>query len=117
VTARSYEMADDDLSRQRRKRDQRLLAQPIPGASDITVGDLVADVLAASADHRGTATRPELDVPGYLAERGHDWSTIKTVIDYVERHQLPGGHPAGSRSHDARGPGGKRGERDEHDRA
>jgi hypothetical protein len=104
VTARRYEMADDDLSRQRRKRDERLLAQPIPGASDLTVGDLVADVLAATeatADGRARRAGPAFDMPGYLAERGHDWPTIKTVVDYVERHDEARGHPAGSRTTDA----------------
>jgi hypothetical protein len=101
VTARRYEMADDDLSRQRRKRDERLLAQPIPGTPDLTVGDLVADVLAATADGRARSAGPAFDMPGYLAERGHDWPTIKTVVDYVERHDDVPGHPAGSRTHDA----------------
>jgi hypothetical protein len=104
VTARRYEMADDDLSRQRRKRDERLLAQPIPGTADLTVGDLVADVLAATeatADGRARRAGPAFDMPRYLAERGHDWPTIKTVVDYVERHDDARGHPAGSQSHDA----------------
>jgi hypothetical protein len=100
MTARRYDMADDDLSRQRRKREERLLAQPIPGAPDLTVGDLVADVLAATADGRAERAGPAFDMPGYLAERGHDWPTIKTVVDYVERHEDARGHPAGSRSPD-----------------
>jgi hypothetical protein len=91
VTVRPYEMGDDDLSRQRRKRDERLLAQVVPGDPPVTVADLVADVLAA----RGGEERrdPELDVPGYLAERGHDWPTIKTVVDYLERQEA---HPSWS---------------------
>ena len=105
MPARRYEMADDDLSRQRRKRDERLLAQPIPGTPDVTVGDLVADVLAATADGRARVAGPAFDMPAYLAERGHDWPTIKTVVDYVERHEDAPGHPAGIRSPDAGGPG------------
>jgi hypothetical protein len=76
-------MADDDLSRQRRKREERLLAQALPDDPDVTVGELVADVLAAtSGDDEGGA---ELDVRQYLADRGHEWPTIKTVVDYLER--------------------------------
>jgi hypothetical protein len=86
LTVQPYEMADDDLSRQRRKRDERLLSQPIPGAPELTVGDLVADVLAA-ADSRDGGAGSDLDVPSYLADRGHDWPTIKTVVEYVERHE------------------------------
>lgn len=89
MTPEPYEMADDDLSRQRRKRDERLLAQPIPGAPELTVGDLVADVLAETADDRGAIAGLRFDVGGYLAERGHDWSTIKTVVEYVERRESP----------------------------
>lgn len=93
MTAEPYEMADDDLSRQRRKRDERLLAQQIPGAPHLTVGDLVADVLAATADERATVAGPQFDVGGYLAERGHDWPTIKTVVDYVERRETAASQP------------------------
>ena len=109
MTAGRYEMADDDLSRQRRKRDERLLAQAVPGAPDLTVGDLVADVLAATADGRARRADRAFDMPGYLAERGHDWPTIKTVVDYVERHDDAPGHPAGSRAHDAGAPGSEPG--------
>jgi hypothetical protein len=109
VSARRYEMGDDDLSRQRRKRDERLLAQSIPGTADLTVGDLVADVLAATADRRARGPGPAFDMPGYLAERGHDWPTIKTVVDYVERHDDARGHPAGSRPHETRGARGEPG--------
>jgi hypothetical protein len=93
VTAEHYEVADDDLARQRRKRDERLLAQQVPGAPDLTVGDLVADVLAATADERGSVAGPQFDVGGYLADRGHDWPTIKTVVEYVERRESPGSLP------------------------
>jgi hypothetical protein len=84
VTSRPYEMADDDLSRQRRKREERLLAQAVPGDPAVTVGDLVADVLAAGGGDEPGRDRA-FDAGGYLAERGHDWSTIKTVVDYLER--------------------------------
>lgn len=89
MTVEPYEMADDELSRQRRKRDARLLAEPISGAPQLTVGDLVADVLAASAADGGNVAGSWFDVRGYLAECGHDWPTIKTVVDYMERREPP----------------------------
>lgn len=79
-------MGEDDLSRQRRKREARLLDQPVDGFSDLTIADLVADVLAASDEGRAV-----LDVPTYLAKQGHGWPTIQVVIGYLERHGL---HPA-----------------------
>jgi hypothetical protein len=87
-------MYDDDLSRQRRKREARLLDGAVPDFPGLTVADLVADVLAASDE--GHAAH---DVPSYLAERGHTWTTITTVVDYLQRQrtpfELPGqvGHP------------------------
>jgi hypothetical protein len=47
-----------------------------------TVADVVADVLAASDE--GDAA---LDVPSYLAERGHTWTTIETVVAYLQRQR------------------------------
>lgn len=76
-------MGDDDLSRQRRKRDARLLDGQVPDHPGITVGELVADVLAAS--HDGHAA---LDVPRYLLERGHTPTTVATVVGYLQRHRL-----------------------------
>jgi hypothetical protein len=75
-----HSMADDDLSRQRRKREARLLDRQLPGFAGVTVADVVADVLAASDEGR-----VPLDVPGYLAERGHNSTTITTVVDYLQR--------------------------------
>jgi hypothetical protein len=77
-------MGDDDLSRQRRKREARLLDRDIPEFPGLTVADLVADVLAASSDGRSA-----FDVPDYLVERGHTSLTIKTVVDYVQRNRPP----------------------------
>jgi hypothetical protein len=74
---------DDDLSRQRRKREARLLDGQVPDHPSVTVGDLVADVLAAS--HDGHAA---LDVPQYLLERGHTPTTVATVVGYLQRHRL-----------------------------
>jgi hypothetical protein len=85
VTPRRYDVADDDLSRQRRKRDERLLAQELPGTQDMTVGDLVADLVAAIATCGDHQDGPELDVRRYMVERGHSWHTIETVEDYLNR--------------------------------
>jgi len=76
-------MGDDDLSRQRRKRDTRLLDGQVPDHPGTTVGDLVADVLAARHDSRAA-----LDVPHYLLERGHTPTTVTTIVGYLQRHQL-----------------------------
>jgi hypothetical protein len=88
-------MADDDLSRQRRKREERLLAQPLPDDPDVTVGELVADVLAATA--REGEHGADIDVRQYLADRGHGWPTIKTVVDYLERQDAARMVPAPGR--------------------
>jgi hypothetical protein len=77
-------MGDDDLSRQRRKREARLLDGELPDFPGLTVADVVADVLAASND--GNAA---LDVPTYLVERGHTSTTIKTVVGYLRRNRPP----------------------------
>ena len=97
VTGRHYEMADDDLSRQRRKREERLLAQRLPDVPDLTVGDLVADVLAAAEVAANAPNGPGLDVGAYLADRGHEWPTIKTVVDYLERQDAAGSIPTSRR--------------------
>jgi hypothetical protein len=76
-------MGDDDLSRQRRKRETRMLDGQVPDHPGITVGDLVADVLAASE-----AGHVPLDVPAYLLERGHTPTTVTTVVGYLERQRL-----------------------------
>jgi hypothetical protein len=75
---------DDDLSRQRRKREARLLDGEVPSFPGLTVADVVADALAASNDGRGG-----LDVPDYLRERGHTAMTIETVVAYLQRHRPP----------------------------
>lgn len=74
----------DDLSRQRRKREARLLGGEVAGFPGLTVADVVADVLAAS--NEGDAA---FDVPDYLMERGHTSMTIKTVVGYLQRDQPP----------------------------
>jgi hypothetical protein len=77
-------MGDDDLSRQRRKREARLLDGEVPDFPGLTVADVVADVLAAS--NGGNAA---FDVPNYLVERGHTSMTITTVVDYLQRDRPP----------------------------
>lgn len=77
-------MGDDDLSRQRRKREARLLDGEVPDFPGLTVADVVADVLAASSDGRAA-----FDVADYLVERGHTAMTIKTVVEYLQRNRPP----------------------------
>jgi hypothetical protein len=86
MTVRPEDHADDDLARQRRKRDERLLAQPLPGDPTLTVGDVVADALGAMEAESGPDA--EFDVREYLADQGHDRPTIETVADHLERQEL-----------------------------
>jgi hypothetical protein len=76
-------MVDDDLARQRRKREARLLDQPLPDFPALTVADVVADTLAASADRRTAG-----DAVGYMARQGHSSQTINTVLAYLQRQGL-----------------------------
>jgi hypothetical protein len=77
-------MIGDDLARQRRKREARLLDGQIPDFPGLTVADLVADVLAVTDEGHAA-----LDVPDYLLERGHTSTTITTVVDYLRRQPPP----------------------------
>ena len=73
-------MGNDDLARQRRKREARLLDGRVPEFPDLTVADVVADVLAASSGGHAA-----FDVPNYLLDLGHTSATVKTVVEYIER--------------------------------
>ena len=86
----------DDLSRQRRKREARLLDGEVPDFSGLTVADVVADVLAASDGGHAA-----LDVPSYLLERGHTRTTITTVVDYLQSQFPPlrAARPCGPTAH------------------
>jgi hypothetical protein len=77
-------LGDDDLSRQRRKREARLLDGEVPDFPGLTVADVVADVLAAS--NEGHAP---FDVSDYLVERRHTSMTIRTVVEYLQRDRPP----------------------------
>ena len=79
----SIEQADDDLARQRRKREVRALGRQVSEFPDMTVADVVADVLAA---REGDGS---LDVAGYLAVAGYGNSTIEAVLAYVHRDYRP----------------------------
>jgi hypothetical protein len=79
-------IGDDDLSRQRRKREARLLDRAVPDFPGVTLADVVADVLAASDDGHGV-----IDVTTYLVERGHAAATVQTVVDYLERQSPAAG--------------------------
>ena len=85
MTGRPVERPDDDLARQRRKRDERLLATVLPDDPSETLGDVVAEVVAAAASLHDPATGAELDVRSYLAQQGHSWGTIEAVVDYLDR--------------------------------
>lgn len=82
----STELGDggDDLARQRRQRDARLLDQRVAGFPGLTLADVVAEALAAR-DAYGDL----LDVPSYLAIEGHDWPTIEAVVGYLHRYNAP----------------------------
>lgn len=75
---------DDDLARQRRKREARLLDEQLVDAPETTLADVVADVLAASDGEPAS-----LDVRNYLASNGHHWRTIEAVIGYLHRQEAP----------------------------
>jgi hypothetical protein len=85
MTAGPTERQDDDLSRQRRKRDDRLLAQALPDDPGVTLGDVVAEVAAVVATASDGTAGPEIDVPEYLARQGHSWTTIEAVVAYLNR--------------------------------
>jgi hypothetical protein len=80
---------DDDLARQRRKRDTRLLDEHLVDYPALTIADVVAEVLAAS-----DAADEPLDVRTYLLAEGHHWRTIEAVVAFMERYDVPDGpHP------------------------
>lgn len=82
-------VGDDDLARQRRKREARLLDREVAGFPGVTLADLVADVLAASEGGR------PLEVGRYLEARGHHWQTIEAVVGHLHRQYQP--DPSNSR--------------------
>ena len=78
---------DDDLARQRRKRDARLLDEQLVDHPALTIADLVAEVLAAS-----DAAAPEpFDVRAYLLAEGHHWRAIEAVVAFMQRYDVPDG--------------------------
>jgi hypothetical protein len=77
---------DDDLARQRRKREARVLDEQLPDIPALTIADVVADVLAASETGTG-----RIDVRKYLADEGHHWRTIEAVAGYMQRYEVPDG--------------------------
>jgi hypothetical protein len=77
---------DDDLARQRRKREARVLDEQLPDTPALTIADVVADVLAASETATGL-----IDVRQYLTDEGHHWRTIEAVAGYMQRYEAPDG--------------------------
>lgn len=80
---------DDDLARQRRKREARLLDQHLVDHPAVTLADVVAEVLAASDTDSGT-----FDVRSYLVAEGHHWRTVEAVVAYLHRQDVPNPPPA-----------------------
>ena len=74
----------DELARQRRKREARLLEQQVVEFPALTLADVVADVLAACDQSNDV-----LDVRGYLAAEGYGGPTVEAVIGYLHRQYLP----------------------------
>jgi hypothetical protein len=79
---------DDDLARQRRKREARLLDRRLVDYPDLTIADVVADVLAASERSPDT-----FDAPGYLMNAGFGWQTIEAVVSYLDQQYTPDMQP------------------------
>lgn len=73
---------DDDLARQRRKREARLLDQSLVDHPALTLADVVAEVLAVSDADADEV----LDVRSYLVAEGHHWRTVEAVVAYLQRH-------------------------------
>jgi hypothetical protein len=75
---------DDELARQRRKRQARLLDEHVAEFPSLTLADVVADVLAACDQ-----SSEVLDVRGYLAMEGFGRQTIEQVMGYLHRQYMP----------------------------
>jgi hypothetical protein len=79
----SMHSAGDELARQRRKREARLLDRQLVEFPTLTVADVVAEVLATVEEHG------DIDVRSYLAVQGYRWATIEQVVEYVGRQDVP----------------------------
>ena len=75
---------DDDLARQRRKREARLLDEHLVDYPALTIADVVAEVLAAS-----DGAEEPFDVRRYLVAEGHHWRTIEAVVAFMQRYDAP----------------------------
>jgi hypothetical protein len=73
---------DDEVAHQRRKHWAASLGKPVPGFPEMTLSNVVADVLAATAEAGRT-----LDVAQFLSGRGHSQETIETVQGYLDLSQ------------------------------
>lgn len=75
----------DQVARQRRKRAAVLMDRSVAGFDELTLGDVVRSVIAASDEARGA-----LNVEQFLTERGHGWQTIEmvqTCLTFVDRYE------------------------------
>lgn len=71
----------DEVARQRRRREARVLDGQLFDSPELTLADVVADVLAESSAAPGP-----FDVRGYLTAGGHHWRTIEAVTAFLEDH-------------------------------
>ena len=75
---RPYSGSDDEVSRQREKRNTAFLARVIPGFPGLTFGQTVTHVVLAAEQAADV-----LDVERFLTDQGHDWRTIESVLAYL----------------------------------
>ncbi len=76
---------EDDLSRQRRKREARLRQRLVAGFPGMTAGEVPTGALAAT-EEPGAA----FDVDQYEVLWGHSWQTAETLLAHPRLH---GAHP------------------------
>jgi hypothetical protein len=75
----------DQVARQRRKRAAALLDRSVAGFDEVTLGDVLRSVVAASDETDGP-----LDVKRFLTDRGHTWQTVElvlTCLTFVDRNE------------------------------
>jgi hypothetical protein len=74
---------DDEVARQRVKRQVAALNRLVPGFPSMTLGQVVASVMAAADEVEGG-----LDIEEFLAGEGHSSRTIEFVLAYL-RQDVP----------------------------
>ena len=74
----TYTSGEDEVTRQRLKHRAAFLERPVSGFPGMTLGQTVASVVAATEEAEGV-----LDVQRFLADEGHSWQTIESVLAYL----------------------------------